>query len=317
MVEELNRWTPSHFELDFFLRCCLACHHLHNWHRQDACHSYHRQAVRVLWPQSPTLKGTQRTHELQVHCKRKPRQGVVTGPDTVTSSHRTHLASAYHEGQNAFSCGHGLFLPWLSGHWKTSIPRRALSMIQYGSSLKAFFRKTWAKLKVLLVETMLMHWYRRNIFARNFFQCHSYQRQNIPVSSLGTTLTKRKCMNDSCLTAPSCKQKWDTALAALLGTSKSRSVRPDCKFISNNSSFSKRACPPNEVRSHCQMPWNLIFVCALLNLLYTHRGVPGVPSFWQLMVPIAVSRTRSLPLVVTLVKMCPVFFLTNMLAQSA
>lgn len=91
MVEELNRWTPSHFELDFFLRCCLACHHLHNWHRQDACHSYHRQAVRVLWPQSPTLKGTQRTHELQVHCKRKPRQGAVTGPDTVTSSHRTHL----------------------------------------------------------------------------------------------------------------------------------------------------------------------------------------------------------------------------------
>ena len=37
------------------------------------------------------LKGTPRTHELQVHCKRKPRQWAVTGPDTVTSSHRTHL----------------------------------------------------------------------------------------------------------------------------------------------------------------------------------------------------------------------------------
>lgn len=155
------------------------------------------------------------------------------------------------------------------------------------------------------------------MFARNIFQCHSYQRQNIPVSSLGTTLTKRKCMNDSCLTAPSCKQKWDTALAALLGTSKSRSVRPDCKFISNNSSFRSGHALQTKSDHIAKCREISFFVCVLLNLLYTHRSVPGVPSFWQLTVPIAVSRTRSLPLVVTLVKTCPVFFLTNMLAHAA
>ncbi len=58
------------------------------------------------------------------------------------SSHRTWYSheqsqnpspAAYHEGYNAFSCGHGHFLPWFSGRCKTSIPRMfQVSRLSFG-----------------------------------------------------------------------------------------------------------------------------------------------------------------------------------------